>query len=45
MEIAQARTRITAMDTDVSSMSDENIQKMVAKRAALSWGGSEASSG
>jgi hypothetical protein len=28
-EIAQARTRIASMGTDVSSLSDEEIQKMV----------------
>jgi NAD(P)-dependent dehydrogenase (short-subunit alcohol dehydrogenase family) len=31
-EIAQARARIASMGTDVSSMSDEDIQKMVAER-------------
>src|ERR1700738_1646402 len=31
-EIAQARARIASMGTDVSSMSDEDIQNMVAER-------------
>src|SRR5260370_4349738 len=31
-EIAQARARITSTGTDVSSMSDEDIQKMIAER-------------
>jgi NAD(P)-dependent dehydrogenase (short-subunit alcohol dehydrogenase family) len=31
-EIAQARTRIASMGADVSSMSDDDIQKMVAER-------------
>ena len=31
-EIAQARARIASMGTDVSSMSDEDIQKMVVER-------------
>src|SRR5438445_575005 len=30
-QIAQARARITSMGTDVSSLSDEDIQKMVAE--------------
>jgi hypothetical protein len=31
-QIAQARARIASMGTDVSNMSDEDIQKMVAER-------------
>jgi hypothetical protein len=31
-EIAQARTRIASMGTDISSMSDEDIENMVAER-------------